>query len=304
MRNSLNLFIFFVFFYLCMHAIATENIQFQAFASEANDIYTAEVASYLSEKHVLIRVSFLRERGYPADFIKLKSYEQGGPTWYVANLGYYYDRKKAEKMGKRYKSEFAYQSYIVKSYDIDFLKERAGEFKLIDISEAEIKKRAKNGIISDIKPEIEEIKNTSAKLYMKAPDASVLLNRNNTYIAEIVSYLDKKEALKQVALLRGKGYPADFIKLKTSEQGKITWYVVHLGYYADQKKAENSGNKYKLDFQNRSYVIKSYSSDFLKERAGVFQSQDKTSGEIISDIEIWTNTVESKSEDAKIDLDF
>jgi arsenate reductase-like glutaredoxin family protein len=287
-----------------MHAIATENIQFQAFASEANDIYTAEVASYLSKKHVLIRVSFLRERGYPADFIKLKSYEKGGPSWYVAKLGYYYDRKKAEKMGKRYKSEFAYQSYIVKSYDIDFLKERAGEFKLIDISEAEIKKRAKNGIISDIKPEIEEIKNTSAKLYMKAPDASVLLNRNNTYIAEIVSYLDKKEALKQVALLRGKGYPADFIKLKSSEEGKIAWYVVHLGYYADKKKAKHSGNKYKLDFPNRSYVIKSYNSDFLKKRAGVFQSQNKTSGDIISDIEIWTDNIKNKSKAAKMGLDF
>ncbi|MBW1615371.1 MAG: hypothetical protein JRJ49_02325 [Deltaproteobacteria bacterium] len=304
MRDSLNPFIFFVLFYIGIHAVTSGNTQFRAFASEANEIYTAEVASYLSKKHVLIRVSFLKDRGYPADFIKLKSYEKEGPTWYVANLGYYQDRQKAKKMGQRYKAEFAYQSYIIKSYNIDFLKERSGEFKLTDISEAEIKKKANNGIISDIKPEIEAVNNTSAKLYMKAPDASVLLKSDKAYIAEIVSYLDKKEALKQVGLLRGKGYPADFIKLKSSEEGKIAWYVVHLGYYADKTKAKHSGNKYKLDFPNRSYVIKSYNSDFLKKRAGVFQSEDKTSGDIISDIEIWTDNIESKSESAKTGLDF
>ncbi|MBW1649903.1 MAG: SPOR domain-containing protein [Deltaproteobacteria bacterium] len=127
---------------------------------------------------------------------------------------------------------------------------------------------------------------------------------NDIYIVEVTSYLNKKNVLNRVSFLKGRGYPADFIKLKASENGKINWYVVHFGYYADKKKAENAAEKYKFDFPNRSYIIKSYSSDFFKKSVGVFQSQDKTSDEIISDIEIWADAVESKTEKIKKDIDF
>jgi len=211
MRKLFNLFIFFVLFYIGIYAIATEKIQFQAFAAEANDIYIVEVESYLNKKDVLDRVLFLKERGYPADFIKLKTSENGGTIWYVAHLGYYTNRKKAENAAKKYKAEFTYQSYIIKSYHTDFLKKRAGEFHPIDISEADIEKKSKNMVISDIEAEIEKIEATSKKFYMKAPDTSGLLNSNKAYIVEVVSYLDKKKTLDQAALLREKGYSADFI---------------------------------------------------------------------------------------------